>query len=462
MSDPGFALWTSFAAVIFFMVLLGVLSALKVKTSSDFSLGGRRMSSLLVSASLMGTFVGGTSIVGTAQASFLYGISGIWFTLGAGLSCLMLALFLAGPLRRSGVETIPELLLRSYDRKTALWASFYTSIGIFIQVATQLLAAVPLMSSLFNIPPAPSALLVTLLVLCSVVFGGFWGATLIGLLKMFLLYFTLIAAVFILFHHTGGIGAFWEAFPRDPWLNLWARGAARELGAAFSVLVGFASTQSYLQSLFAARDVPAARKGALIASIFIPLAGAGSALIGMYMSRHHTEIIPGEALPLFVLEYVPPVAGGVMLATLLITLIMTSAGLTLGLGTMINRNFYRDIFRPDAGEREQLMAFRIIVVVIAMAAFFFTMSTLHVLILTLAFISMALRGVTVFLPLLGAIFYSHRIPPASARNAVIVAPAASLCWALFLPDFLDPIYIGLLISFLVLSRPLTKITVPKG
>ena len=450
MQGLGFEIWVGFFAVLLIIAAVGVLSARRVKTAQDYSLAGRKMGPMLVSASLVGTFVGGTSIVGTAQASFFYGISGIWFTLGAGLSCLFMAVFLAKPLRNSEVETIPELLERGYNRKTGLWANIYTSIGIFIQIATQVLAAIPLMGALFSLNPFQAALAVTVLILCYVVFGGFVGTTRIGLIKMTLLYFSMAVAVIVLLRHSGGMGLFLKNFSYHPWFNLLAQGAAKELGSGISALIGFASTQSYLQALFAGRDASAARRGALIAAAFIPLVGLGSVLIGMFMRLHHPGINPADALPLFILEYISPWLAGIILATLLISLIMTASGLTLGLSTMFNRDFYRNMIRPRAGDWELILVFRLTIILIVALAFLFTLGNIHALILKLAFLSMALRGVTVFLPLLGVIFWENIITPRDGQRAVIYAPAASLLWALLLPDLLDPLYIGLVVSFILL------------
>ena len=41
----------------------------------------------------MGTLVGGASTIGTAQLAYSFGFSAWWFTLGAGLGCVMLAAF---------------------------------------------------------------------------------------------------------------------------------------------------------------------------------------------------------------------------------------------------------------------------------------------------------------------------------------------------------------------------------
>jgi SSS family solute:Na+ symporter len=443
--------WPGFWGVIVLVALLGILSWTRVKNTADYSLGGRKNSTLLVAGSLLGSFVGGTCIIGTAQASFSYGISAIWFTCGAGLSCLFLALFLAGPLRSANVETIPEFLENNLDHNTGLWANFYTSTGIFIQIAIQILAAIPLLGLLFPLKPPQAAGLVALLILCSVLLGGFWGTTFIGLLKMILLYFSLIIALVIIFKHSGSPAVFIHHFPARPWLNPLARGITKELGAGLSVLIGFTSTQSYLQALFAGRDVNAARRGALLSAFLIPPVGLAAAVIGLFMQLHHaSNNTTADPVSLFILQYIHPQLGGVILGTLLISLVMTAAALTLGLSTMLHLGFYRKFLRPRAGNRELLFSFRALVLLITAGACLFALANLHTLILDLAFLSMALRGMPIFLPLLSIIFWKNSLDRTAVRQAILYAPAATLLWAFFLPDVLNPLYCGLSISLILI------------
>jgi len=177
----------SISVTLVFVAFISILASNKVKTSSDFCVGGRKLGSVLVSGSMVGAFVGGTSTVGTAQVAYLYGISGIWFTLGAGLSCLFLALFLAKPLRKSEVVTIPQLFESFYGKKAALWSVFFVSIGILVQVAAQVLSAVPVLTNMFALSPLVAVTLIITLIVCYSVFGGIWSTGYVGIIKTILL-----------------------------------------------------------------------------------------------------------------------------------------------------------------------------------------------------------------------------------------------------------------------------------
>ncbi|MEL7566783.1 MAG: sodium:solute symporter family protein, partial [Dehalobacterium sp.] len=64
------------------VTLLGIYSVKHVKSSSDFAVGGRSVGSSMVVGTIVGTLVGGSSTIGTAQLAFKYGFSAWWFTLG--------------------------------------------------------------------------------------------------------------------------------------------------------------------------------------------------------------------------------------------------------------------------------------------------------------------------------------------------------------------------------------------
>ena len=59
---------------------------------------------------------------------------------------------------------------------------------------------------------------------------------------------------------------------------------------------------------------------------------------------------------------------------------------------------------------------------------------------------MGLRGATIFLPLLGAIFLRNRIHPLAGVVALWAGPSSAILWAIFGPRSINPLYIGLTVS----------------
>jgi solute:Na+ symporter, SSS family len=86
---------------------VGLYAGRKVKTAADFTTGGGKVGWLVITGTIMGTLIGGASTIGTAQLAFEVGFSAWWWTLGGGLACAVMGLFMVNRLWASKVETIP-------------------------------------------------------------------------------------------------------------------------------------------------------------------------------------------------------------------------------------------------------------------------------------------------------------------------------------------------------------------
>lgn len=430
---------------------VGVYSLRQVKSASDFAIGGRKIGANLVAGTIIGTLVGGSSTVGTAQLAYNYGLSAWWFTLGAGFSCLFLGLGLARPLREANVQTVPQFLGRVYGASAASLAGIFTSLGIFINIIAQMLSAIALITTISRVGPFTAALIAAGLIIAYVIFGGVWGAGLVGTAKTLLLYLSLLVIGTLAYGMVGGVTGLRASFPPFPWLSLFGRGLTKDLAGGFSLLVGVISTQTYLQAIFSGRDVRASRTGAVISGLLIPPMGLAGTIVGLYMKMHFPAINPAEALPMFILRYLNPWLGGITLATLLISTVGTGAGLTLGVSTMLTQDIYKRLIRPQANDRQMLLASRALIVAVTGATLFFVTGNLNSLILKWSFLSMGLRGSTVCLPLLAAVFARRYVTPGAGVTAIVLAPLASLLWAVLVPEGTDPLYIGMLVSFACLA-----------
>jgi SSS family solute:Na+ symporter len=432
----------------------GIYAGSRVKDEKDFSGAARKAGSAVVAGTIMGTLVGGASTIGTAQLAFQFGLDGWWFTLGAGIACLFLGTFMLGPLYKSNKSTIPQFLTTTYGDTIGPIASVFTSIGIFINVIGQGLAAVALLTSMAHVSSADALLISTALVLAYVLAGGLQGTGIVGTIKLILLYGATIAAGGIALFKFGGMSGLFEAFPDHfPWFSLFGRGFSPDFAAGFSLVVGVLSTQTYIQAVLSARSFKHARRGALISAFFIPPVGIGGILVGMYM-KVHSASFPGmksaDVLPTFILHYMPPLLGGVVLATLLVAVIGTWAGLSLGISTMLTRDIYKRYIDKKADDKRTLLVQRLLILCLCGITVVAVSSSLGGLILGFSFLSMGLRGCSALFPLLGAMFFKRFVTPAAGIAAAIMGPLTNLIWHFMYPKGLDPLYPGLVASAVVL------------
>ena len=73
-----------------------------------------------MTGAILGTLVGGSSTVGTAQLAYNFGMSAWWFTLGGGIACLLLAIFFVKPIRHSKSTTLVGIIADEYGEKAGM------------------------------------------------------------------------------------------------------------------------------------------------------------------------------------------------------------------------------------------------------------------------------------------------------------------------------------------------------
>ncbi len=430
---------------------VGLKASKGVKDSKDFSLGGRRFTGPQVATSIIGTLVGGASTIGTAQAAFISGANGMWFTLGASMGCLFLGLFVARPLRDANIFTIPEFMTRFYGNHGRTTSSMISSIAIFVHITGQVLAAVAIFTTLFHITENIAIFLTMMLMMSYIFFGGFLGSGIVGTLKTFLLYGTLLFSGIIVMIGFGGFTGIANTFPKEPWFNLFSQGIGVNLAQGFALVVGVSSTQTYLQAIFSGKTANESRKGAFLAALLIPPIGVLSTLIGLFMQANHPLIASKQALPLFVVYYLNPVIGGIVIATLIISVVATGAGLALGISTLFSRDIFKHLLMPDATDRQEMRVLRGTVLVVMLLTALMVIFNLDSLILQWSFLSMTLRGTVVFVPLMTILILKNKTPKKAGLLAMVIAPTLTIVLSVFRLTTIDPLYIGLGISCVIIA-----------
>lgn len=359
------------------------LSGRKVKDAKSFTTGGKS-GSWMVCGALMGTLMGGQCTVGTAQMAFNFGLSAWWFTIGAALGAVVLALFYAAPIRRSGCSTLLEIVARQYGLKVETVGSTLFLIGIFISIVAQVITSSAMLGSLFHLPMFWAALIGAVLIMLLILFGGIKSAGATGIIKLVLLYISSLAAGVVVWHMAGGfsgVGRGIDAVYTLPCIaeqngiadlesihhrygSLFGRGVTKNLGGCLSIILGVVSTQTYAQSIWSAATTRKARRGALYCAFLIPLIGAACTLVGMYMRGHYVtaaelaalqaagESLPdgigviensAQTFPAFILQHMPAWIGGIMLGTLLINILGCASGLSLGAATILVRDVVQNV-----------------------------------------------------------------------------------------------------------------------
>jgi SSS family solute:Na+ symporter len=292
-----------------------------------------------------------------------------------------------------------------------------------------------------------------LLILAYVVFGGALGASYVGIMKIILMAGTLFTCGILGLHLVGGWNALWTSpeLPHDVYFSLIGRGFGKDVGAGMSLVLGVLTEQAYIQALLSARSLKNSRKGALLAASLGPLIGGAGVLVGMSMRVTHPGINSALALPLFILDYLPGALAGAMLAALLVALVGSGAGLSLGISTVLTNDLLLPNLRVENSEpKKALKITRTVLVGVLLVAALIAISDASSMIMSWSFLSMGLRGAVAFSPLMAALFLRGKIRVHFAVTAMLAGPIGTFAGKYLLPDYLDPVWLGVGAAVLIM------------
>lgn len=451
-------LYVGLAATLLIIVSLSIWSGTRVKKDKRNSMG-------VVAGVITGTLVGGSSTIGTAQLAYQFGMSAWWYTLGAGISCMILALVYAKPFRRTGCSTLVGIIRTEYGPKVGMAVSVLSSVGTFINVIPQVISATAVLAVVFPNWGLKSEVMISVaFMILYVIFGGTKGAGIVGIVKMVLIYITMVVSAGMALHMVGGIPSFTNMVRSIPDPNgirftyLFSRGVGTDIGACLSVLLGVITTQTYAQGVLSGRTDKDGVGGALVSAFLIPPIGIGGIMVGLYMRANaalYAGVTAKTALTAFITAHMPPLPAGIILGTLFITVVGTGAGITLGIATTLTNDILGQLVSRFRQPKVKAMVSKIMIAAVLAVAGFLACGSLGDIILQFTFMSMGLRGAVVFLPLSCALWLPGRIPSRYATASVIAGPLVVLIFGLWKVLPFDPLFAGVAISGLIMAMGLT-------
>ena len=448
-------LYVGMAATLLIIVSLSVWSGSRAKKSAKNGTG-------VVAGVITGTLVGGSSTIGTAQLAYQFGMSAWWYTLGAGIACLVLALVYALPLRRSGCPTLVSMIRKEYGPKVGMAVSVLSCVGTFINVVPQVISATAVLAVIFPALGLEAAVTVSVVfMILYVIFGGTKGAGIVGIVKMILIYLAMIAAGVMVLRMAGGFGGFTAEVRQlqDPscpnFFNLFSRGIGTDAGAGLSAVLGVLTTQTYAQGVLSGKTDKDGVRGALLSAFLVPPIGLGGILVGLHMRANaalYAGITAKTALTAFITAHMPPLLAGIILGTLFITVVGTGAGITLGISTTLTSDILT-LLLPRLKAHRQTVSRVMIVLVLAVAGLM-ACGSLGDIILQFTFMSMGLRAAVVFVPLNFSLWLSGRVKHPYAMAAVIAGPLVVLLFGLWKVLPFDPVFAGVGASLIIMTAGL--------
>lgn len=360
--------------IIFFLfvavtLLITYWAAKKTKTTSEFYAADRSISGFQNGLALAGDYMSAASFLGIAGMVSLKGYDGLIYSIGFLVGWPLVMFLIAEPLRNLGKFTFADVVaFRLKQRPVRIASSFGSLMTIVFYLIAQMVGAGSLITTLFGLPYEVAIILVGIVMISYVLFGGMLATTWVQIIKACLLLggATLLVIMTLSYFDMNPIKLFEQAaikytdsvlspggFVKNPW-------DAISLGLA--LILGTAGLPHILMRFFTVPDAKQARKSVFIATGFIGYFYILTFVIGFgAMTLVGQDIISGfdKGGNMAALLLAESVGGkffvGFIAAVAFATILAVVAGLTLSGASTLSHDLYVNVIKKGkADERGEV------------------------------------------------------------------------------------------------------------
>ncbi|MGB8843836.1 MAG: cation acetate symporter [Aliidongia sp.] len=193
-----------FAVIL--LVTLGITywAAKRTRTTHDFYAAGSSLTAAQNGFALAGDWCSAAAFLGFTGLTALYGMDGAFYALGPLVAFCTVLLLIAEPMRNTGKYTLGDIILYRMRTRTSLLAAVSGTIVVnFAYLMPQMAGAGVLIQLLTGIPYDLAVILVGIVMIVYVAFGGMIATTWVQIVKAALM---LAAASVILFLALSAVG----------------------------------------------------------------------------------------------------------------------------------------------------------------------------------------------------------------------------------------------------------------
>ncbi|MBE6032543.1 MAG: sodium:solute symporter family protein [Clostridiales bacterium] len=342
----------------------------------EFALGGRNMTFAMLVPTIALTGLGSAHITGMFEMAYGMGAVTIWFSIAHVLFFILLCL-LTGPwIRRMGHTTISAALKDMYGEKVSLAVSCVMAGVVFGILTLETQGAGIVIEAMTGWPIVPAVIAGGIFGVVYVILAGMKEIGVVNLVNIFVLYVGIIAATIIVATQLpgGDYGYVTEALNSD--VNtafmtkvmgtpqLWFSFALSNL-----LVVAFYGpvSQQQLQTPIAAKNEKIIRRSLWIAAPINGLFGVFSVTLGLAARAlpEYAALGGKTAAMNMLVDMLPPWVTVLTLAALLAAILSTFAMTTLVCATIFGYDIYKNLFKPQATEKEVKKVMRIVIIILA-------------------------------------------------------------------------------------------------
>lgn len=437
------------------LLIIGYRANKKHTNAGDYYVGGRKIGTLALMALWMSSWVGGASIMGSAEKSFSMGISFLWYPLSMFFGFILFALTFAARVKRLGDKhqhiTYPDLIEQRYDTRTRVVCTVTTIFAYIGYTASQLLGAAHIITSITGLTLGMSFVVATTVTIIYTSMGGFFAVEKTDRFQaMLMMVGVTVIAVPLAINALGGVSRLSADLPPSYFeLGTWGWGTIAAMFMSM-VLTFFTSMDGYTRC-YAAKTERNARNGTLLAAGFVMLISCSICFLGMSAKVLFPDAPGGtSALVTLIMALFPVGLKGLMLVALLSAIMSTADTCILCASANLTRDIYHRFIDPEASQKKILrlsIVSSFVVGITGALIGWYSKDIMSLLIMTFT-----INSAGMFIPTVG-VFLWKWAPPRAAFWSMSLALVTVVGWyagQAIAPDnallAVDPVWPGLLVS----------------
>jgi cation/acetate symporter len=374
-------------AIGFFLVfvlatlLITWWAAKRTQSTDDFYAAGGNITGLQNGLAIAGDFMSAGAFLGLTALVYSSGFDGLVYAVGYATGMPIVVFLLATRLRKLGKYTFADAVsARLGEKPVRVFAACASLCIVSLYLIAQMVGAGQLIKLLFGLDYVYAELLVGILMMLYVVFGGMVATTWVQIVKATLL---LAGGVFMSFLILGAFGFSFSELLRHA-VNIHTKGTAilspqflqKDPVSGFSLglalMFGTSGLPHILMRFFTVPDARAARSSVFWASVFMNVFFALVFVIGfgsIALVASNPEFLDAAGKPIgggnmVAIHLAKAVGGNALLgfisAVAFATILAVVSGLTLAGSSAVSHDLYARVFRKGrVDERSEMRVSRI-------------------------------------------------------------------------------------------------------
>lgn len=349
---------------------IGVFGLRISRTTSDFYVASRSVTPALNGSAISGEYLSAASFLGIAGLVLTYGADMLWYPIGWTSGYLLLLVFVAAPLRRSGAYTIPDFAQVRLQSQAVRRVSTALVIGVgWLYLLPQFQGAGLTLQTVLDAPRWVGTLLVAVIVTANVVLGGMRSITFVQAFQYWLKLTALLVPLMFLLLAWSRDGRPEAQAPADWWAPLGGAASPQTIYSTYAVIaatfLGTMGLPHVVVRFYTNPDGHAARRTTLIVLVLISAFYLLPTFYGVLGRVYAGDLVGSGRADTVALELPSRVIGGSAgeLLTALITagafaaFLSTSSGVTMALAGVVGQGL--SDHGPWRGRLSSIAALRI-------------------------------------------------------------------------------------------------------